>query len=154
MNDTAITFSGWVGSDVTMDQVGNVPVCTFRVGTTPRVRRRSGEWVDGETVWQTVKAWRALALNIADSVHKGDAVVVHGKLVADVWHKDDGSISTKYIVVASAIGHDLNRGTSVFAKASRSVVEEPTGTDETRRFIHEQDEAHVRLDSDGQEVAA
>jgi single-strand DNA-binding protein len=117
MNDTHVTITGWVGTDVTLTRVaGGQQVASFRVATTPR-RWQDGEWRDGATLWVQVKAWRRLAGHVARSVHSGDPVVVSGRLVADVWEKDDGTMVTTYELVAGSVGHDLSWGTSTFARA-------------------------------------
>lgn len=148
MNDTMITFCGWVGSDVTLTQTSTgAHVATFRVGTTPR-RLREGRWEDGPTAWHTVKAWRALAEHLHASVRNGDPVVVHGRMVADVWDRPDGTVSTRHVVVASAVGHDLSRGTSVFTKVARrarTALEESPA----QEVIHSYDESGPLLDSEG-----
>jgi single-strand DNA-binding protein len=136
MNDTQITFCGWAGSDVTLTDVApGTQVASFRVGSTPR-RFRNGQWENGPTAWFTVKAWQALARNVHASIRNGDAVIVQGRLVADVWERGDGTTSTTYVVVAQAVGHDLNRGTSRFVKAPRrepatavGAAERPSGAD-------------------------
>ena len=60
MNDTMVTFHGWVGGDVRHRKHKDVSVATIRVGVTPRIKR-DGDWVDGDTVWYAVTAWRSLA---------------------------------------------------------------------------------------------
>lgn len=115
MFDTQITLTGWLGTDVTLRQVGdNQHVASFRVASTP-TRFRDGEWVKGTTSWHTVKAWNRLALHVAASLHTGDPVLIHGRLVADVWERE-GKAVTSYEVVASSVGHDLTQGTATFAK--------------------------------------
>ena len=117
MNDTQITLTGWIGGDVTLRELSEGRhVASFRVACTPS-RWRDGEWVKGPTSWHTVKAWNRLARHVAASLHNGDPVVVHGRLVADVWERE-GRQQTSYEVVASAIGHDLTHGTTSFAKAA------------------------------------
>ncbi|WP_110181843.1 single-stranded DNA-binding protein [Nocardioides solisilvae] len=153
MNDSTITFSGWVGSEVTLTEgVNQVAVASFRVGCTPR-RFRGGRWEDGETIWYAVKAWRTLATNVAASVRTGEPVVVSGKLVADVWKREDGTVSTRYVVVASSVGHDLTRGTSVFRRVSRSEPAPVAEDDPVREVLHSYEEGGPRLDSDGRVVA-
>lgn len=150
MNDTHITFCGWVGSEVTLNEIGHeTQVASFRVGSTPR-RFRSGQWQDEPTAWYTVKAWRTLAQNVHASIRQGDPVVIQGRLVADVWNKEDGSVSTRYVVVASAVGHDLARGTSRFTKTNRR--DPAPGVDESRvrEVIHSYDETGPRLDANGE----
>jgi single-strand DNA-binding protein len=117
MNDTHVTIAGWVGTDVTLTEVaGGHQVASFRVATTPR-RLREGEWCDGPTMWVQVKAWRRLAAHVAASVHQGDPVVVQGRLMADVWEREDGVVVSQTELVASSVGHDLAHGTSAFTKA-------------------------------------
>lgn len=120
MNDTYITLTGWVGSDVSLREVaGGHPVANFRVATTSR-KFRNNEWEDGATTWYSIRAWRRLADNVHGSIKRGDPVVVHGRLEADVWTKEDGSTNTQLVITASSVGHDLSRGTAVFTKPERS----------------------------------
>lgn len=154
MNDTMITFCGWVGSEVTVvENPGGVHVAGFRVGSTPR-RLRAGRWEDGETVWHSVKAFRSLAAHCGTSLQVGDAVVVTGKLVADVWKKEDGTVSVKHVVMASSVGHDLNRGTSVFTRAPRPQAAAAPEDETVRHLVHAADEAGPRLDSETGQVVA
>ncbi|KAJ1684020.1 hypothetical protein LUZ63_020760 [Rhynchospora breviuscula] len=118
MNDTWVTLQGWAGSDVERKEAGGVPLATFRIGSTPR-HQKDGEWVDGTTAWFTVNAWRALARNVADSVHRGDPLVVHGRLRADVWEREGQPASVRWVVEAATVGHDLSRGVSGFQRAVR-----------------------------------
>ena len=116
MNDNVITFSGWVASRVELTEVRDgVCVATFRVGSTPR-RFRDGQWENGETLWHSVKAWRTLAVHVAASVSSGDPVLVTGRLVAESWKKEDGSVVTRHVILAVSVGHDLTRGTTQFTK--------------------------------------
>ena len=41
---------------------------------------KRSDWVDGDTQWFTVKAWRQLADHCRDSLRRADPVVVHGRL--------------------------------------------------------------------------
>jgi single-strand DNA-binding protein len=117
MNDTYLTVRGWVGGDVELARVrDDIGVATFRVGCTPR-RRRDDGWEDGPTTWYTVKAWRGLADHVAASVRQGQPVLVHGRLEADVWTREDGGTVVRYVLVAVSVGHDLALGTSTFTRA-------------------------------------
>ncbi|MCY4727882.1 single-stranded DNA-binding protein [Nocardioides sp. STR2] len=116
MNDTQITLAGWIGGEVTLRELTDGrAVATFRVACTP-TRYRDGEWVKGTTSWHTVKAWNRLGRHVASSLASGEPVVVHGRLVADVWERD-GKPQTSLEVVASAVGHDLAHGTTVLTRA-------------------------------------
>lgn len=121
MNETQVTLSGWLGSDVTTRQAGDSVVATFRVACTPRrYQKKTDEWVDGDTQWYTVNAWRTLAENCVTSLHRGDPVVVHGRLNAQLWSNSAGIGVTTFEVDASFVGHDLNRGVSQFVRNAKA----------------------------------
>ena len=153
MNEAFVTFQGWVGNDVVHRETAQGNVANFRVGSTPRIRRRSGEWVDGPTSWFSVTCWRTLADNVRDSVRKGEPVLVHGRLRTDVWEREDGQSSVTYVVEATYVGHDLNRGTAAFVKAVRP--ERPDAEDDSehvmKELIHDTPGELPQLDSHGRQ---
>lgn len=121
MNETTVTLRGHVGGDVSVRQAGDATVSSFRVAVTPRrFNARTEEWADADTQWYTVNAWRALGENVAASINRGDAVVVHGRLNAETWTNKAGVQVTSFDVDAYTVGHDLNRGTSAFTRAPRA----------------------------------
>jgi single-strand DNA-binding protein len=152
MNEAFVTFQGWVGNEVVHRETAQGNVANFRVGSTPRIRRRNGDWVDGPTSWFSVTCWRALADHVRDSVRKGEPVLVHGRLRADVWEREGGQSSVTYVVEASYVGHDLTRGTSVFARAARAERAEAEEDDQVvKELIHEAPADLPQLDSFGQQ---
>lgn len=152
MNEALVTFQGWVGNDVVHRTTAQGNVANLRVGTTPRIRKKDGTWVDGPTSWFSVTCWRALADHVRDSVRKGDPVVVHGRLRTDVWQREDGQTSVTYVVDASSLGHDLSRGTTVFMKATRPDRSEPDDETDTalKEVLHRPMEGLPQLDSTGE----
>lgn len=148
MSDTFVSFHGWVGNDVTHRDPNGVSVANFRVASTPRIKRK-GDWMDGDTTWYSVSAWRALADNIRDSVKKGDAVIVHGRLRSESWRREDGQISNTLVVEASFVGHDLTRGTSTFVKSTRPERNEVDLDEEAQEMIHRGSENLTPMDTWG-----
>ena len=152
MGDTYVTFHGWVGNDVTHRDVNGVSVANLRVASTPRIKRK-GQWMDGDTTWYSVSAWRALADNIRDSVKKGDAVIVHGRLRSEAWKREDGQMSSTLLVEANFVGHDLCRGTSAFLRSTKPERQEVDVHDELAEMIHREADNLMQLDSWGNPVA-
>ena len=151
MNESYITLQGWVGNDCDEREVGETTCVSFRVGCTPRFMK-NGSWVDGETSWYTVNCWRALGGNVKESVRRGDAVVVHGRVRIDVWNREGQPPSVRWVVDASWVGHDLSRGTSTFLKTVRSTPADPQQSEAVKEMLHAYDETGPRLSSAGEPV--
>jgi single-strand DNA-binding protein len=120
MTETVLHMLGHVGTDVDHRKVGEgIDLSTFRLASTPR-RWDKGQrgYVDGATNWITVQCWRSLAAHVRDSVRRGDPVIVVGRLKTEEWTKDEVR-NTRFVLEATAVGHDLTRGTSSFVKAVR-----------------------------------
>lgn len=116
MSDT-ILIRGFTASDPALGTLPNgVPVVNFRLASTPRWQDATGTWKEGTTNWYTVKAYRRLAQNIATSIEKGQPLVVSGRQRISRWNREDGTQGTTVEVDALGIGHDLNYGTSTFAR--------------------------------------
>ena len=77
------------------------------------------QWVDVDTNWYTVVAFRALAANAEKSLKKGDRVVVSGRVRIRDWEHDSGS-GTSVEVEADAFGHDLLWGTTTHSRSTLS----------------------------------
>lgn len=131
MNDTMVTVQGWLGNDPQVRSAAGVPVANFRVACTPRrLRRDSGEWVDGPTQWYGVSAWRGLADHCGRSLRRGDPVILHGRLSQRSYvNKHDIEVIALEIE-AVTIGHDLSRGVSVFSKTTRGARTEARGQEQ------------------------
>ncbi|WP_205475026.1 single-stranded DNA-binding protein [Nocardioides sp. SYSU D00038] len=140
MNETLVTLQGWLGSDVDVRSVGETTVASFRVGCTPRrYSRRTESWGDADTQWYRVNAWRQLAEHCADSLRRGDPVVVHGKMSARTFVDKAGVEVSVLEVEAWSVGHDLNRGVSRFTKTARPVESPaPSVTSETSADAREE----------------
>lgn len=119
---STLTVAGFVGSSVRYSpgENGSVPYASFRLGSTQRVYDRATQaWRDGPTQWYTVKVWRHVARNVAESLHKGEPVVVTGRLSTDEWAGPDGP-RTSLVIEATALGHDLVFGFTRFVRITSS----------------------------------
>ena len=126
MTDT-ITLTGLVATApkhiVTSE---GLQITSFRLASTQRrFDRAEGKWVDAETNWYTVTAFRHLAANVIGSVLKGQRIIVVGALRIRNWDAGERS-GTTVEVDADAIGHDLGFGTTAFTRTP-NLVAVPTG---------------------------
>ena len=104
-----------------------LPITSFRMASTHRrFDRTTKKWVDGETNWYTITAFRQLAINVAGSVSKGERVIVSGKLRVRDWDNGERA-GTSVEIEAEGIGHDLTWGTATFTRTvlMREIEEEP-----------------------------
>lgn len=93
-------------------------ITSFRLASGQRrFDREQRKWVDADTNWYTVTAFRHLAVNIAGSLERGQHVVVTGRLRVRAWESGEKSGITVE-VEADAIGHDLSWGTSVYTRSA------------------------------------
>jgi single-strand DNA-binding protein len=93
-----------------------LPITSFRLASSKRRFDRTKKiWIDGETNWFTVTAFRQLAVNSASSISKGDRIVVNGKLKVRDWDNGERS-GTSVEVEADSLGHDLVWGTAEFTR--------------------------------------
>lgn len=105
-----------------------LPITSFRLASsTRRFDREQNKWVDGETNWYTITAFKQLGINSAGSVNKGDRIMVQGILRIRDWDNGERA-GTSVEVEASAMGHDLTWGSSVFTRTV--LVREPEPVDE------------------------
>jgi single-strand DNA-binding protein len=111
MNTNAVAIEGNMGGDPDLRYTPNgAAVCNFSVGIGTRVKKND-EWVDGETTWVKVTCWNALAENVAESLSKGDRVIVTGRLQSRSWEAEDGSKRSALDVVADAVAPSLQWAT-------------------------------------------
>lgn len=117
-----ITLVGVVATPPkSMHTPSGLSILSFRLASSQRrYDRAKNEWVDGETNWYTVTAFRQLADNAAASLSKGDRVVVAGRLRVRAWESGDRS-GTNVEVDADSLGPDLLFGTTSFTRVSPRV---------------------------------
>ncbi|MFC5140477.1 single-stranded DNA-binding protein [Actinomycetospora rhizophila] len=137
MNETMVTVTGNVASDVIAKRVGNNQehlLVTFRVASSERrYDKASDTWIDGGRFTASVTCWRRLAEG-ARVLVKGDPVVVTGRLSVREFEVE-GQRRYMTEIAATAVGPDLARCTATVqpwraATAADGVEGAPSGTDE------------------------
>ncbi|QXO14321.1 ssDNA binding protein [Mycobacterium phage Chaser] len=108
MANAEITIFGNLTADPELRFLDSgVAVAQFSVASTPRVKK-GDEWVDGETVFLRASAWRELGEGAAETLRKGDSVVVIGKLKARSYEKDDVK-RTVFEIDAEFVGKSVRK---------------------------------------------
>jgi single-strand DNA-binding protein len=104
---------------------GGVPFTAFRLAST--VRRpnpQTREYEDGPTSFFNVTAFRTLGANVGNSLKKGDAVVVYGRMRVNQWMRQDNTPATSVEIDAYTVGHDLTWGTTELVRVSRAQMDQ------------------------------
>ena len=112
-----ITVAGLIATTprhlITQD---GLPITSFRLAASNRrFDREQSTWVDGDTNWYTVTAFRQLAINSSTSLSKGERILVSGRLRIRDWDNGERA-GTSVEIEADHIGHDLMWGSSVFTR--------------------------------------
>lgn len=97
-----------------------VAVVSFGVAYNNRRFNKQTNEYDEEVSFFDVTAWQSLAENIAESLHKGDRVVIEGRLEQQSWETTEGDKRTKVEIVADEVAPSLR-----WAKAAIERNERP-----------------------------
>ena len=122
-----ITITGNLVNSPVLRTYGRQHVTKFRLAHNHSYRDAgTGDWVDAGTTFIDVSCWRALAVNVSESIGKGSAVIVTGRLKANERSFEvDGRVEkrTFFEIEAQAIGPDLTRGATQAVDVRGEAVE-------------------------------
>lgn len=123
MSATIITVVGNLVDDPEVRRLpSGIDVTNFRVASSARrFDRNADEWVDSSSLYLRVTCWRALATNVAASLHRGDPVVLTGRLQSRSYVQGDQQ-RTAQEMEATAVGPDLARGIAQFRRIKGSAA--------------------------------
>jgi single-strand DNA-binding protein len=80
-----------------------IAVTNLRVAVTQRIQQ-DGQWRDGDTSFFKVNVWRGQAEHLADSLAKGDRVMVTGRLRQRSWETPEGDQRSVTELEAEEVG--------------------------------------------------
>ncbi|MFM8155423.1 MAG: single-stranded DNA-binding protein [Actinomycetes bacterium] len=106
-----LTIVGRLGADPELKFAANgTAIVKLRVVSSGRKRQDDGTWIDVDTTWWHVTAFKTLAETVANSMLKGDAVIVVGTVKGREWEdQKTGEKRTALEVLASSVGPDYAR---------------------------------------------
>ena len=79
---------------------------SFSVAVSERQKGADGNWEDGEPSYYDVTCFRLLGESVAETISKGDRVIVTGKLRQSRWEKD-GVKQSKIEVIADDVAKSV-----------------------------------------------
>jgi single-strand DNA-binding protein len=95
-------------------------VAQFTVASNERFKDNgSGEWKDGPTSFVKCNAWADMAEHVAESLNKGDRVVITGTLRQRSYENKEGEKRTIWEVAVSDIGASVKYATVRISKVRR-----------------------------------
>ncbi|MEO6204424.1 MAG: single-stranded DNA-binding protein [Mycobacteriales bacterium] len=120
--DTVITVVGNLTADPELRFTpSGAAVANFTVASTPRTfDKNSNEWKDGEALFLRCSVWRQAAENVAESLQRGSAVIVQGRLKQRSYETKEGEKRTVYELDVDEVGPSLKWATAKVTKASRA----------------------------------
>src|SRR3954467_9322584 len=119
--DTVITVVGNVTDDPELRFTpAGAAVANFTVASTPRsFDRQSNEWKDGDTLFLRCSVWRQAAENVAESLHRGNRVIVQGRLRQRSFETREGEKRTVIELEVDEVGPSLKFATAKISKTTR-----------------------------------
>ena len=120
--DTIITVVGNLTGDPELRFTpSGAAVANFTVASTPRAfDRQSNEWKDQETLFMRCSVWREAAENIAESLQRGNRVIVTGRLKSRSYETKEGEKRTVLELEVDEVGPSLRYATAKINRTQRS----------------------------------
>lgn len=122
MSDPITTIVGNLASDIDLrfTQSGDA-VANFLVAhNTRRFNKQTNAWEDGDALFMRCAIWKQAAENMANSLTKGQRIIVTGKLIQQNFEDRDGNKRSSIQMVAEEVGPSLKWSTATVTKASTS----------------------------------
>ncbi len=119
-NETTLAIVGnLTGTPELRYTPSGIAVANMTVASTPRYYdRQAGQWADGDTLFMRVTA-RQLAENAAESLSRGDRVIVQGRLRQKSYENAEGDKRTSLELHADELAPSLRHATTKVSKATR-----------------------------------
>ena len=124
--ESQLYLQGNLVADPTQRVVANgSKVTRFRLASRGRrFDKAAGEWVDTDPVYMSVSCWRQLGDNVATTLHKGDTVIVVGRLTMREYDDANGGGKRSYYEIdATCVGPDLSRYVALLARPNRELAD-------------------------------
>lgn len=120
---TNVTLTGTLGRDpeLRFTRDGKA-VATLSVVTSKSVKADDGKWENLEETWWRVTAWEKLAENVAETLLKGDPVIIVGRSFMETYEDKEGSQRQSLKVNAYNVALDLKRRSATVNRERRDAA--------------------------------
>lgn len=117
-NDNHITIAGNLTADPELKfTAGGYALCKFTVAVNRRVKK--GEEWEEQVSFFNCTAWRDQADYLAQSLQKGDRIIVTGRLEQRSWEADDGSKRSAVEIQVDEVGASLKSAVAQIQRIRR-----------------------------------
>lgn len=95
-----------------------VPMANIRVASSRRYQDRNQEWQE-DTAFFRGTVWREMAEQVSESLHKGDRVIISGRIEQRDWEDNSGQKRTSLELSIQEIGPSLRWATAQVNRVAR-----------------------------------
>jgi single-strand DNA-binding protein len=126
MNENTVNIVGTLGKDPELRYTtGGRGVASFSVATNRRYKKKDEtEWTE-QTTWFNVVAWADLGEHCAESLAKGNRVMISGRLETREYEGKDGTKRYFTEIIADNIGAELRFATCKIDRIKREGAGHP-----------------------------
>jgi len=127
MNETTCTLTGNLTADPELRFTpSGAAVANFTVAATPRTfDKTTNQWRDGEALFLRCTLWGQPAENLAESLRRGDRVIVTGRLRQRSFETREGDKRTTIELDVDEICASLNFTTVKLTQTERVTAQTP-----------------------------
>src|ERR687896_99913 len=119
--NNTITIVGNVNDDPELRFTpSGLPVANFTVAVNQRFKNASGQWEDRLDGFFRCSCWRDMAENVAESIQKGQRLMVVGRLQEQRWEDQEGGKRSRVEIQVDEVGPSLRWATATVQKSNRS----------------------------------
>jgi single-strand DNA-binding protein len=128
VNETTCILTGNLTADPELHFTpSGAAVANFTVAATSRTfDKTTNQWRDGEALFMRCTLWRQPAENLAESLRRGDRVVITGRLRQRSFDTREGDKRTTIELDVDEIGASLKFTTLKLTKTDRVTTQAPT----------------------------
>ena len=128
MTETTCTLTGNLTADPELRFTpSGAALANFTVAATCRtLDKTTNQWRDGQALFMRCTLWRQPAENLAESLRRGDRVIVTGRLRQRSFETREGDKRTTIELDVDEIGASLKFTTLTLTKTDRATAQAPT----------------------------